>query len=713
MGAISNKTFEQRLRACLQWFTPDQTGFAVLTLLFLSLLFTYPTIVQLSTHLIGGTADGWQFPWNNFIFRERVLDGKDPYFTDYVFYPAGVSLVLHGYTEFNDVLGILLSPFLNDVAVTNLMVILATFLSGMGMYLLAKDLTKSPVAALFAAIAFAFCPFRMIRIIGHIHMALTQFLPFAIWAFLKMGETRKLRYSFWTGLFFALACYCNYYYVVYLTLAFLFMLFYGWIRYPHWRTMLFLRSLILSGLWAVFFLLPVLFHVYTLVHTSTAGSYVGREEFFIKQSATLGQYLRISPLNTSIQNLLGESPFISPYSKITPGWTVLFLSFGGIVYAVRNRPRYSGILLFMGFGFFLLSLGPFFEIMDQIRLPLPYLLVMKIPFVNHVRIPERFAIMVNLAMAIAAAYFLKEILMRLSRNSRKVLAAGIFALLLFELASFPYPMEAFDPPKIFYKLAQSEGKTMLSLPFYPGDIRAKNYMRYQLIHKKKLLDGRVSRNPWPPIHYVENIPIAKSFRSATMKGGRLQNEEEDRKVAALFRQFFNVRYLTLYPPYGYRPEVRSYVQEVFPDAQLLSEEKNILVYELPGMESHSFRFTKKDPEILYFLFENWKVDRKGYRIVCYEDQAKLLFPDVRSGQKLIVKLVMRNRQPEISAVTLRIGHHLISQGSLGSRLAPWKMEIPGNVLIRNGRIAQLDFQKRQADSAVELQSIELEIVSAQ
>src|SRR5262249_6335324 len=105
-------------------FTPGNHGFALLAIFVLTLVFTYPTIFQLSSHLIGSQEDVWQFPWNIFNFRERVLHHQDPYFTDFIFYPAGTGLLLHNYTEFNDVLGLPLAPFFNDIAITNLMTLL-------------------------------------------------------------------------------------------------------------------------------------------------------------------------------------------------------------------------------------------------------------------------------------------------------------------------------------------------------------------------------------------------------------------------------------------------------------------------------------------------------------------------------------------------------------------------------------------------------------
>ena len=707
---MESEKAEFGMRRTLKYFDPDKTTFAVVVLIFLTLIFTYPTLFQLSTHLIGGTADGWQFPWNNYVFRDRVLSGKDPYFTDQVFYPIGVSLILHGYTEFNNVIGLALHPFFNDVAITNLMVLLATFLSGFGVYLLTKELTANSTASLFAAIAFAFCPFRMIRIIGHIHMALTQFLPFAIWALLRMGKTQKVRYAVLSGLFFSLACYCNYYYVIYLLIIFLLMIVYGIIRYPEWRKIVFFRNLVIAGVVAVFLLLPVAYHTYLILKTGTAASFSADDTFYAKKAAHVLDYLRMAPSNHGVLQFLGESPVIWPYSRVTSGWIVLLLFLPGLFFTLVKRPPYFGVLLFTGFIFFLLSLGPSLDINKNYTFPLPYSLISGIPILSHARIPDRFAIVVNLVMAVIAGYGLVYISGKISERNRKFFHLGAFSLLLIELASFPFPIESFDPPKIFNELAKNEGNGMLSLPFYPGNIRAKLYMRFQSVHKQKLIDGRVSRNPWLPVHYVRDLPITKSFRSIT-NGAHLKQEdlESDRSVAPFFRDFFQLRTITIYPPFSYRPENRKYIQAVFPDAELLSEEKGILVYGLPEQQFPTFQFNKEDEEIRFFLLENWQIDRRFYQIMCRRNQAKLLLP-VSKANQMIVKLFMRAKQKteDPTTVSFKIGERFIEKtATLTLQFHPLRLKIPHEILKNEGRVLQMDIQKKDPETTVELHSIEV------
>ena len=167
-----------------------------------------------------------------------------------------------------------------------------------------------------------------------------------------------------------------------------------------------------------------------------------------------------APLNRAILHALDKNPLIWPYSKVTSGLVVLLMFVPGIIFVFKKRPRYFGVLLFSGFVFFLLSLGPYLQITDSLRLPMLYNFISGMPILSHARSPERFGIMVNLVMAIVAGYMLSVIAAKLSGIRKTVVCSAVFVLLLFELATIPYPMEAFDPPKIFYQLAKNKGNTL-------------------------------------------------------------------------------------------------------------------------------------------------------------------------------------------------------------------------------------------------------------
>ncbi|HJZ13581.1 MAG TPA: glycosyltransferase family 39 protein, partial [Acidobacteriota bacterium] len=434
-----------------RWFCPDSIGFVTFLLVLLTLIFSYPTIFHLATYLPCSHPDAWQFVWNIFNFRELITEGKDPYFTDYMFHPLGTSLLLHNYTEFNDVVGLFLSPFFNDVAITNLMGMLATISSGVGVYMLARHLSGNLVAAVFAAIAFAFSPFRMNRLTFQMHMALTQWIPFALLVFLKCSDTGKLRYALLTGLFFSLAYYCNPYFAVYLLIAFLLMLPCGLLLFPNWRRVTFLKHLVVAGIVAIVLLLPVALRFYKDYQEKTVYSYRYKKE----ASARIQRYFQRGFMNRYLNDLLGQSHLNKmvgkitrerKYSDITPGWVALAVGLGWIYCVFRYRQKKLMMLSFVAFGFFLLSLGPIISVAST-ELRMPFYWYTKIPYINHARIPERFAIMVTLILSLTGAYLLALIIPRLNGKKRGVMMAILFTLLLFELAPLPVSIKRFDPPK--------------------------------------------------------------------------------------------------------------------------------------------------------------------------------------------------------------------------------------------------------------------------
>ncbi len=86
----------------------------------------------------------------------------------------------------------------NPALASNFYVLLTFVLTGLFTYLLVRDLTASRLAALLSAVAFAFCPFRFMQM-GHLNILSTQWFPFTLWA-LRRG-LGVLDYGVWTSRF--------------------------------------------------------------------------------------------------------------------------------------------------------------------------------------------------------------------------------------------------------------------------------------------------------------------------------------------------------------------------------------------------------------------------------------------------------------------------------------------------------------------------------
>jgi hypothetical protein len=70
--------------------------------LLLALVMTYPLALHLTSTIPGDGFDGWQNYWNLWWVKTALLDlQQSPYFTDYLYYPTGYSLLFQTLNIFN------------------------------------------------------------------------------------------------------------------------------------------------------------------------------------------------------------------------------------------------------------------------------------------------------------------------------------------------------------------------------------------------------------------------------------------------------------------------------------------------------------------------------------------------------------------------------------------------------------------------------------
>ena len=70
----------------------------------LSLLFTYPLVTQLSTHVPGRLeGDIPVYIWNLWWMKQSLLEWHSPLFSEHIFAPYGVSLAFHAFCIFEGV----------------------------------------------------------------------------------------------------------------------------------------------------------------------------------------------------------------------------------------------------------------------------------------------------------------------------------------------------------------------------------------------------------------------------------------------------------------------------------------------------------------------------------------------------------------------------------------------------------------------------------
>jgi hypothetical protein len=123
---------------------------------------------------------------------------------------------------------------------------------------------------------------------------------------------------------------------------------------------------------------------------------------------------------------------------------------------------------------------------------------------------SRFALMVQLAVAVGAGVGLAALLRRMRRR-QALLASGLLALVLLEFWAAPYPLSPPDTPE-WYRSAQAqptdpERPVLLNLPMNydrPG------YLLYQTEHERPLAVAYISRDD--PRTLTERVPLLQHLR---------------------------------------------------------------------------------------------------------------------------------------------------------------------------------------------------------
>jgi hypothetical protein len=119
----------------------------------------------------------------------RALSG---YFNGNIFYPEPLAIAYseHMTTQVLQILPVY-AVTKNVVLCYNLLFLSTFVLSGLGTYLLVRELTGSPRAALVAGLLYAFAPYRIGQF-SHVQVMSSQWMPFALYAFRRYFDTRRL-----------------------------------------------------------------------------------------------------------------------------------------------------------------------------------------------------------------------------------------------------------------------------------------------------------------------------------------------------------------------------------------------------------------------------------------------------------------------------------------------------------------------------------------
>ncbi|MCC6455058.1 MAG: hypothetical protein IT328_08960 [Caldilineaceae bacterium] len=517
-------------------------GAVLLGYLLLTLLMTWPLAVEFTRAIPGDAFDGWQNYWNLWWVKVALIERvQNPYVTDLLYYPTGVTLYFHTLNPFNGLVTLPIQLTAGLIPAYNMVVLVSWVLSGYGMYLLARwaigrgerdsgATWRAELAAFVAGAIFAFAPVHMAHLLGHMQVMALQWLPFYVLALLRgMAQVRAgkrwVRAGLLAGLFLTLAGLCDWYFVLYLFLFTGVVIGWAWLslwlgREWRWRQWLgMVGPAALAGLLFALLLAPILI---PMVYEATQYSFMVRPATDLYTfSATLMDFLLPNRLHTLFrpESFAEWGNQVAPVSErtIAVGYGALGLALIALV-TLRRRAALWAVAALL---FVLLAMGPRLHWLTirwedipvgvtSVQEWSPYALVNRlVPFMRISRSVSRFAIVVQLCVSVLAGMGLAWWLRRLRAQAALVVASvAVLALVLAESWVAPYPMSPPDTPGYYATLAQQpERGAVLNLPMNydrPG------YLLYQTVHQRPLTVAYISRED--PRTLTERVPLLQHWR---------------------------------------------------------------------------------------------------------------------------------------------------------------------------------------------------------
>jgi hypothetical protein len=471
--------------------------FGLLPLLFYLMCFcviTYPSIKGFSTRVIGDPYDTLQNVWNLWWVHKSVIElHTSPWFTRYLHWPFGVSLLGHTLNPFNGFVTMFLLSSIGLTRAYNLMVIISYLLGGLGAFLLAYDLTRSYWPSLLGGYIFTFSSFHFAHTLGHLQLVSLEWIPvfLLLWSKLLCNPRANVAAGAAVALFLVILC--DYYYFFYCVLTALIM--FGWRATCDRNTF----PLAKRELW-------IAFGIFSIITLGTSGVLAGALLLANRSDPLLGAHdpqvysqdllaLFVYGAHWRFYSLTGAvwEQFRGNISENSGplGFSVLYL----LDCAWRRRKSIEAAgtrLWFLILAFFLvMALGPELHIGRRFFRPsMPYGWLEEVfPPLKMSGCPGRMMVMVYLSAGVISAAGLK-LLLQGSRRNRRIAAALVGALLL-EYLPRPLTMTPLRIPEY--------AKVLRSLPGNDGVLDLvsdrSSSLLYQTVHEKPLAFGYLARVP--------------------------------------------------------------------------------------------------------------------------------------------------------------------------------------------------------------------------
>jgi len=471
----------------------------------LTVVFTTPVLYFVSERLAGfHDSDASGQLWAMWWFSKALFDlRQSPAQVSWLSYPPGL---YHPVLTAAPYIRLVALPLMqaHPIAVYNAHLLLSFVLTWIFTALLCYELTGNLAAALVGGAVFAFFPNKTNHALGgHINMTIVYWFPFLAWQLLRLLKCPSPGRAVGCGLALALACSVEVIYIPFLVVPLTVgLVAFALGRVPQLRhSRAIWAGLGLAVLIALCFVLPGWIPLLSAAFRGQLRYYETGQA--IQYSADLLGLFLPSPLHPlygawpalrflSARTLLGLG---SSENIVYGGIGSLFLAGWGARRWWKRQwdvPFWAGLAVVAT----VFSLGPVLRVAGQVtRIPLPYALLERLPFLSWSRTPARLNQTTMLAIAVLSSYGTAALLEARVRPSRQMSVAVLLVLMiLFDyLVMFPWPVDLAITPSYCQLLAADRREVaVLDLPLW--NYTANNiYMRYQMAHGHPIVGGYIYR----------------------------------------------------------------------------------------------------------------------------------------------------------------------------------------------------------------------------
>jgi hypothetical protein len=472
---------------------------------------------HLSTASYGGDARAfiWVLAWDN----HAVLDRVPSLFDANKLFPLPNALA---YGEHLFGISLFTLPLYaatrNPVLAYNIVWLLSYLLSAAAVHVVAWRYTRDHLASMTAAMAFAFCFFRMHHGHGHLSLLWCFWIPLSFVAMERWtARPTWTRLGVWTAVI-VLQALGGWYQAVMITVAD--AIFFLWLFAVERRTVPLSRVVLQgsAGAFVAFALVWPFARHYFILHTESPA-------YSAAASADLVGWF-VPPENTWVGQWLLAHNVKGPrwiWGEVTVylGWITLGLASVGAVVSLRSRDalvRRARFFILLGVVAAMLALGPSAgEVASGSYGWTPFGILAHVPGLSLFRIPARYTELLNLALALLVATACAASHRRFGLAGR-ALTIALTLLMLSEFYVVKFPGGApqpFPEPTVYRYIATLSPGAVLSLPDYartPLWFQEADYQYFSTAHWHPIVNG--DSREWPP-EFVDLTERLKKFPDAS------------------------------------------------------------------------------------------------------------------------------------------------------------------------------------------------------